>query len=169
MRTRLAFIVALLLPLVAAAQSTFTVRFDGFGPVRVGMSKTDVSRALGQELELTKQPGVEECEYLHVKKEWKGLEFMFSQGIVVRIDVMKGSTATQAGIGIGDSISKIKKAYPKRLAVEPHKHIPLPEGKYVTVKAPDGKHAIRFETDKGRVITYYSGRFPEVEYVEHCL
>ena len=63
----------------------------------------------------------------------------------------------------------INSVCPKRLGVEPHKYIPLPDGKYVTVKAPDGKHAIRFETDKGRVITYYSGRFPEVEYVEHCL
>lgn len=94
---------------------------------------------------------------------------MFSQGAVVRIDVMKGSAVTEAGVGIGDSISKIRKAYPKRLEVGPHKYIPLPDGKYVTVKAPDGKHAIRFETDKGQVITYYSGRFPEVEYVEHCL
>lgn len=48
------------------------------------------------------------------------------------------------------------------VAITAHQYIPAPHGKYVTVKSPDGKHAIRFETDNGRVVAFYSGRFPEV-------
>ncbi len=145
------------------------MRYNGFGPVSVGMSKAAAAAALGADLERTNVAGDVECEYLHAKNGWPGIEFMFSQGALVRVDVVKGNMATASGIRIGDSIAKIKKAYAKRVEVTPHKYIPLPDGKYITVKAPDGKSAIRFETDKGRVITYYAGRFPEVEYVEHCL
>lgn len=169
MRSALSLAIAALLSAHAVADSSATVRYDGFGPVKVGMSKAAAAAALGVDLERTNVAGDSECEYLHAKGDWDGIEFMFSQGIVVRIDVMKGHTATANGIRIGDSIAKIRKAYPKRVEVEPHQYIPLPDGKYITVKSPDGKTAIRFETDKGRVITYYAGRFPEVEYVEHCL
>ena len=169
MRSALPFAIAALLSIPAVADPSATMRYDGFGPVNVGMSKTAASAALGVELERTNVAGDNECEYLQAKSGWEGIEFMFSQGVVVRVDVMKGRTATAKGIRIGDSIAKIRKAYPKRVEVAPHQYIPLPDGKYISVKSPNGKSAIRFETDKGRVITYYAGRFPEVEYVEHCL
>lgn len=169
MRSALPFAITALLSIPAVADPSATVRYDGFGPVKVGMSKTVASAALGVELERTNVAGDNECEYLHAKSGWEGIEFMFSQGVVVRVDVMKGRTATANGIRIGDSIAKIKKAYPKRVEVAPHQYIPLPDGKYLTVKSSSGTNAIRFETDKGRVINYYAGRFPEIEYVEHCL
>lgn len=146
-----------------------TVRFDGFGPVSVGMSKAEVSHALKQNLSQSPERNDEECEYLVPTKGFDGVLFMFSHDHLVRIDIEKGNTATVAGIRIGNSISEIRRAYPKRFAVSPHQYIPAPDGKYVTVKSPGGKHGIRFETDKGRVIAYYSGLFPQVEYVERCL
>jgi hypothetical protein len=169
MKPALLFAAFTILVTPAFADNSATVRFEGFGPVNVGMSQSATAAALGVELVRTDVAGDIECEYLHAKNGWKGVEFMFSQGAVVRIDVMKGTTATASGIRIGDSLAKIKKAYPRRVEVTPHKYIPLPDGRYITVKAPDGKAAIRFETEKGRVTTYYAGRFPEVEYVEHCL
>ena len=145
------------------------VRFDGFGPVTVGMTKAAVDRALAQKLEQPPESHDNECEYFVPTKGLAGVLFMFSHGRLVRIDVKKGKTQTELGIRIGDSISKIRKAYTTGVAITAHQYIPAPQGKYVTVKSPDGKHAIRFETDNGRVVAFYSGRFPEVEYVERCL
>ena len=168
MRTIAALVVFVVIAAPALAGSP-SIRFDGFGPVHLGMSMTDVKRVLGQEL--VQPPGShdEECEYFLPEKGLDGVLFMFSHGRLVRIDVEEGKTSTESGIRIGDSISKIKKAYTTGVAVTAHQYIPAPQGKYVTVKSPDGKHAIRFETDNGRVVAFYSGRFPEVEYVERCL
>lgn len=94
---------------------------------------------------------------------------MFSRSRVVRVDVRDGTIETESGIRIGDQVGKIAKAYNGKVTVAPHQYIPEPEGKYLTVKSSNGKRAIRFETDNGRVVTFYAGRFPEVKYVEGCL
>lgn len=169
MRSALLLGIAVLMSVPAVADQPATMRYDGFGPVKIGMSKVAVAAALGGELESANEAGGVECEYLRAKSGWDGIGFLFSNGVVARIDVIEGRTATANGIRIGDPIAKIRKAYPRRVEIVPHQYIPPPDGKYVTVKSPNGKSAIRFETDKGRVITYYAGRFPEVEYVEHCL
>lgn len=153
----------------AALAEPPSIRFNGFGPTSVGMSKATVERALSQKLEQPPESHDIECEYFEPTKGLSGVLFMFVQGKLVRIDVEKGKTQTEAGIRIGDPISKIKKAYPKRLTITAHQYIPAPQGKYVTVKSPDGKSAIRFEIDNGLVVAFYSGRFTEVEYVERCL
>jgi hypothetical protein len=169
MKPVLAMAVALCLPALAGAEPTPAVRYDGFGPVRVGMTKAAASKALRAKLERTTAAGDNECEYLRATSQWKGVEFMFSRGRVARIDVVEGTTPTDSGVRIGDSISAIKTAYRARITETPHQYIPEPDGKYVTVKSPNGKYAIRFETDNGKIVTYYSGRFPEVIFVEHCL
>ncbi|WP_334158059.1 hypothetical protein [Oryzomicrobium sp.] len=94
---------------------------------------------------------------------------MFSRGRVARVDVREGATKTAAGIRLGDNIPKVMEVYHGRIEVTPHQYIPEPEGKYLTVKSVNGKRAIRFETDGDRVVTFYAGRFPEVQYVEGCL
>lgn len=152
-----------------ALASPPSIRFDGFGPVTVGMTKAAVDRALAQKLEQPPEAHDNECEYFVPTKGLAGVLFMFSHGHLVRVDVEKGRTQTDLGIRIGDSIARIRTAYKTGIAITAHQYIPAPQGKYVTVKSPDGKHAIRFETYNGRVVAFYSGRFPEVEYVERCL
>ena len=151
------------------ADQPFVIDYDGFGPVRLGMTKAEVSRVLGEKLVRTHGAGDIECEYLRANQHWDGIEFMFSHNRVVRIDVRKGTTETIAGVRLGDGIQKVKNTYGKQLVVTPHHYIPEPEGSYLTVKSSNGNRAIRFETDNGRVIKYYVGRLPEVEYVEGCL
>ena len=169
MRTVFAIAASLVLMSGAWADESYSVRNDGFGPVRVGMTKAEVSRALGEPIVRTLGAGDFECEYLQPAQHWKGVAFMFSRGRVARVDVREGVTKTAAGIRLDDEISKVMKTYHGQVEVTPHHYIPEPEGKYLTVKSANGKRAIRFETDGGRVATYYAGRFPEVEYVEGCL
>ena len=168
MRLIVSFAVAMVFATQAQAEPP-SIRFDGFGPVTIGMSKAAVDLALGQKLEQPPGSHDEECEYFSPTNGLNGVLFMFSHDRLVRIDVEKGKTSTASGIRIGDSISKIRKAYTTGVIITAHQYIPQPHGKYVTAKSADGKHAIRFETDGGRIVAFYSGRFPEVEYVERCL
>ena len=160
-------VVAIVISASAIAEPP-AIRFDGFGPITVGMKRAAVIRALGQKPERSPDAEDEECEYFIPNQGLEGISFMFSYGRLARIDVDKGKTPTDSGLRIGDSMSRIRKAYPKGVTVTARQYIPSPHGKYVTVKSPDGKFAIRFETHKGRIVTFYSGRFPEVEFVARC-
>jgi hypothetical protein len=51
--------------------------------------------------------------------------------------------------------------------VTPHKYV-APDGCYLTVWARDRKAAVRLETLQGKVISFYAGQAPQVEYVESC-
>jgi hypothetical protein len=133
------------------------------------MTAKEVGNALGLKLSQLPEAHDEECAYLVPIKGLKGVLFMFSHGRVVRIDVESGKTQTESGVRIGDSLTKIMKIYKRGVTVTPHQYIPEPQGKYVTVKAPDGKTGIRFEIDNGLVVAFYSGLFPQVTYVERCL
>lgn len=169
MRLVATIILAFALPQAVVAGEDFTVTYDGIGPVRIGMTKAEVSRIAGEPIERSPGAGDAECEYFYAPHHLPGVKFMFSREQLARIDVVDGATPTQAGVRIGDTLAKIKKAYRSRVSMATHQYIPEPDGKYVTARSPSGKRAIRFETDKGRVVTYYVGRFPEVEYVEGCL
>jgi hypothetical protein len=169
MKLLVAIFTAIALLPAAQAEDRFVVRYDGFGPVRIGMTKVEAAAALGEPLVRTSGAGDFECEYLHPTEHWNGVAFMFSRGRVARVDVREGTTETDSSIRIGDQIAKVTKAYGRKVTITPHQYIPEPEGKYLTVKSSNGKRAIRFETDNGRVVTYYVGRFPEVTFVEGCL
>jgi hypothetical protein len=161
------FLAALLLSPTCFGQESFTVRYDGFGPVLVGMSKTEVVRLLGVKL-VPGGIGSDECEYLRPAKGLGGVLFMFIRGKVARIDVNQRGVATEDGVRVGDPLSKIETAYPRGFFVEPHHYIEWPKGKYVTVRTADGKYGIRFEIETGRVIRYYAGRYAEIQLVEGC-
>jgi hypothetical protein len=127
MRFALVVAAAFCLPAIATADPTFAIRYDGFGPVRVGMTKAAASRVLGANLERTPAAGDTECEYFRAPNQWKGVEFMFSRGRLARIDVVEGITPTVAGVRIGNSTSAIKKAYRARVTETPHQYIPAPQ------------------------------------------
>jgi hypothetical protein len=52
------------------------------------------------------------------------------------------------------------------LQVEPHKYVD--NGRYLTAKSADGHYGIRFETENGKVTSYYAGRYSSIQYVEGC-
>ena len=75
--------------------------------------------------------------------------------------------ATTAGAKIGDSEERVKTLYANRVTVTPHYYI-QPEGHYLTIVSKDGRHAIRFETDGKKVLTYSAGKLNAVRLVEGC-
>jgi hypothetical protein len=93
---------------------------------------------------------------------------MVDGGLVARIDVDSGITATREGARIGDSEARIQSLYPGRVTVEPHKYT---SGHYLVVTPAaleDSAFRIVFETDSARVTKYRAGKLPQVAYVERC-
>jgi hypothetical protein len=146
--------------------SIASVTVHGVGPLRVGMTLAEARKALGGALVIPRGADTLGCDYVTWRGGPRGLHVMIDEGRIARVDVDSTSLATAAGARVGDSEERIRRLYPGRVAVTPHKY---EDGHYLTVNAAgDSSFAIVFETAKGRVTRYRAGRRPAVEYVEGC-
>ena len=142
----------------------WVVRPDGIGPLRVGVPLREVARSLGEPLSVVN----EECDHVNPTRMPEGILLMIIEDTLVRVQIDSAGIRTVEGAQVGDSESRILELYGARARIEPHKYS-YPEGHYVVVTPPgDSVHRTIFETFKGRVTKYRSGRLPAVQYVEGC-
>jgi hypothetical protein len=162
MLTALAFVTAV----ATLADDSWVVREDGAGPVKIGMSLSQLNTLLTEKFVLPAEKDDRACFYVTPKKQPK-LSFMMLDGKLGRIDVKKPGVQTSTGIQVGDSEKHATQVYGRRLKIEPHQYID--NGHYLTAKSDDGKFGIRFETEDGKITRYYAGRYDAIQYVEGCL
>lgn len=143
----------------------WSLRVDGIGPLRVGMRIQQMNEVLGEHFSYPPAPDDQGCFYLSPSKEPR-VGLMVENGILVRVDVLERGVRTANGVQVGDAVAKVRGLYGKRLETEPHAY--SPEEKYLTVRSADNRHAVRFETDRGKVRVIYSGFYKQVQYIEGC-
>lgn len=148
-----------------ASANEWAVTPEGAGEVRIGSSLEAVRPLLATMPDSAAIAG--ECSYLPFRNAPEGMLFMFEGGVLVRIDVISGSTPTVEGAAIGDTEARIRSLYP-RVERSPHKYT---DGSYlIDIPLPPADTLKRtvFETDGQRVSRYRAGLFPAVQYVEGC-
>lgn len=161
------------------AQAQLTERsklaINGIGPIRVGMTVDEASRAAGVRFVKTLSAGRTEeyCSYFEPQVEPKGISFMVINGRIPRIDISSERITTIKGAKIGDTEERILTLYPGQIKATRHPYQGLPprNGKYLTFvpkDAPDKNYRIIFETANNRVMRFRSGKIPEVEQIEGC-
>jgi hypothetical protein len=155
-----------------AADATWALRFDGAGPLRMGMTVDEARAALGGDFQPDGQAvgtvdGPEGCQYARSGRLPGGMKVMLEGARVVRVQVDSGAIATVEGARIGDPEARIQQTYPGRVEVQPHKYT---EGHYLVVRPADGDttRLLVFETDGSRVLRFRAGQRPQVGYVEGC-
>ncbi|MEG4233084.1 hypothetical protein QUA40_13370 [Microcoleus sp. Pol11C3] len=162
-----------------SAQAKLTERsklaIDGIGPIRVGMTVDEASKAGGIRLIRSRSGDLNEyqCFYVQPKEEPKGISFMVTKGRIARVDINSKRITTISGARIGDQENRILSLYPGQIKATPHSYVirPSDNGKYLTFvpkDAVDKNYRIIFETCKNRVDRFRSGKLPEVEYTEGC-
>lgn len=149
---------------------------NGIGPIRVGMTVDEASRAAG--IQLIKQHTVElneyQCSYLKPKGEPEGISFMVTKGRIARVNINNKRITTIRGAKIGDTINRIISLYPGQIQIIKAPLTSRPEGNskhltFVPKDADDKNYRIIFETTFDRVREFRSGKLPEVEFLEGCL
>jgi hypothetical protein len=148
------------------AADAWAVREDGFGPVKIGMSLPQLNLVLHEKFSKPDNKEDQGCFYVNPAKH-AHIAFMIENGRLVRIDVDGAGVPTVKGIQVGDSEQRARQVYGARLKVEPHAYTG-PEGHYLTIRSSSGGYGIRFETDNGKIETFYAGRFDAIQYVEGC-
>lgn len=151
----------------AACADDWRLRMDGIGPLKIGMRFDAANHALNDVLErspeaLRPSPS---CEMIPVSGH-PGVELMFIDDKLSRVDVFEAGIRDEEGIGVGDSANKVLAAYPN-VKVQPNAYDD--REKYLTVRAKRGPLAIRFETQDGKIGQFYAGEFKSVQFIEHCL
>ncbi len=147
-----------------------TITTGGLGPIRIGMTVEEATEASGlavvgpTEGVVEASPG---CGFARVDG-FDGVGLMLIDGVIARVDVDSGPTATASGAMIGSTEEEIKTLFPGVITVSPHQYV---DGNYLTL-TPTAENLVDFrvvfETDGELVTSYRAGRTPEVEWIEGC-
>lgn len=156
---------ALLVTAQSQPRSESVVLPDGIGPVKIGMTLSQASKALG--IQFIRETGYDgDCYYIRPRQGFKGVGFMVTNKRIARIDINTKIYRTELGATLGDSEAKIKRLYKGQIRVGQHAYVDT--GHYLTVTPKGSRYQIVFETDGKTVTTYRVGKNPEVGYIEGC-
>ena len=167
MRIPRMFLVLVVLTTASQGADSWVVQLDGVGPVRIGMSLAQLNAALHERFRLPTDKTEQGCFYVKPKSHPQ-LAFMIEDGKLVRVDVDKPGISTEEGVHVGDSQAHAQQVYGAKAKVEPSQYTGEEGGRYLTVRSPDGHSGIRFETEKGKITTFYAGTYTAIQYVEGC-
>lgn len=145
----------------------WTLTPSGYGPVRIGMTREQVGRALGEALTPRADHEEDACESGRAPS-LPGMIFMFEDLKLTRISLYEESPVrTPRGVGIGYAESEVRRLYPGVVAEE-HAYVGLP-GLYLTYWLVPGKKGVRFETNETRRVTAIHAGAGSITYIEGCL
>ncbi len=163
----------------ASGQSKLTeqskLAINGIGPIRVGMTVDEASRAAGVKLVFVASgPDGISCSQFKPEGELKDIAFMVTKGRIARVEIRDKRITTIRGARIGDTLDRIISLYPGQIQVIKAPLTSRPEGNskhltFVPKDAVDKNYRIIFETTFDRVREFRSGKLPEVEFLEGCL
>lgn len=147
---------------------------DGWGPLRIGMTRAEVVAAAGEDAnpEAVGGPEPEVCDQWRPAGAPAGMIVMLENGRLSRITLVRGSEVeTAAGLGPGDAAVAVEAAHPGAV-VTPHRYIE-PPASYMTVWAsgpdtPEPRGIVYEIGADGRVSHVHAGG-PAIRYVEGCL
>ncbi len=153
---------------------------EGWGPLRVGMTRAQITSALGPDANPDAGGGADpaQCDQFRPARAPEGMLVMIEGGRLSRISLINNSRVkTDRGLALGAAPAAVRAAYGPALLAEPHKYESKP-AQYLTFwskggEAPSGALAsdsrgIRYEINgTGRVAMIHAGG-PSIAYVEGC-
>ena len=156
----------LALALLAAAPVPDMMTLNGLGPLRIGLSESQLrSRHRAAPEEAGPDPKVD-CAYWS-SPLYPGVAMMVSGGRLVRIETEDKRYRTPGGARVGLAESELRARYGARMRVEEHPYMG-PEGKYLIVRARSEPLAMVVETWDGRARSIRVGTWRSVQLIEGC-
>ena len=148
---------------------------DGWGPLRIGMSRSEVVAAAGEDADLDAVGGPEpnRCDEFRPGNAPPGVLVMIEEDVLTRITVSRNSDIrTPDGFKVGDSGDAVIAKHGTRARVERHQYWQSP-ARYITIwRAPSAeaeRRGIRYEISPDNEIVHIRAGRSSIEYVEGCL
>jgi hypothetical protein len=167
MRTLIAAILMGLTTGAAAQPGNWRLTPEGYGPVRIGMTRAQVERTLASPLRGEAIEDASVCIEMNARRGHPGIFFMFEDGRLTRVSASDGARATTPrGVGVGATEAQVRRAYPRGLRSEQHEYVPAP-ARYLTFWQSRSR-GVRFATDERRRVRTIHVGGPSIQYVEGC-
>ena len=152
-----------------------TIGPDGWGRLRIGMTRAEVIAAAGEDANpnAVGGPSPDECDQFRPARTPQGLLVMLEDGILTRISLSDGTgIRTASGIGVGDPASAVMAAHGAEAVTTPHKYQDAP-ARYIAVwrtapPAADARGVVYEIGGDDRVMHIHAGG-QSIQYVEGCL
>ncbi|SFS46514.1 hypothetical protein [Brevundimonas viscosa] len=166
-------------PPPVASSTTPQLTAEGWGPLRIGMTRAEVVAALGEDAnpEAVGGPDPASCDEFRPERAPEAMLVMIERDRLTRISLIRPSdVTTDRGYGVGDPGDGIAAAYGAGAVREPHKYEPAPAG-YITawsrgggtgyVEDPDARGLV-FEVGQDGAVKAIRAGGPSIQYVEGC-
>lgn len=154
---------------------------EGWGPLRIGMTRAEIEAALGHDDAPNAAGGAEPeaCEEFHPARAPAGMLVMVIEERLSRISLIRDAAVeTGDGFGLGASAADVMRAYGDRARAEPHKYQD-PPAHYITVwtqPRPSGEtyvedaaaRGVRYEIGGDGAVTAIHAGGPAIQLVEGC-
>ncbi|MCS6625267.1 hypothetical protein N0B44_20355 [Roseibacterium beibuensis] len=149
---------------------------QGFGPLRIGMTRAEVEAALGPDAdpEAVGGPDPDSCDMFRPERAPEGLLVMIEDGVLTSVWLSRNTAVeTDRALNIGDTAAEVKRVYGAAAEVEPHKYVEAP-AEYITVwSTADHQSAaargLKYEIGMDGRVQTIAGGGPSIQYVEGCL
>jgi hypothetical protein len=148
---------------------------DGWGPLRIGMTRAEVVSALGEDAQPDAVGGADPaiCDEFHPARAPAGMRVMIERGRLTRITLGRDAEIeTEHGFRVGSPSGDIKSALGARAVATPHEYGEAPS-EYLTVwirpaSDPEPRGLVYEIGPDGRVTQVHAGG-SSIQYVEGCL
>lgn len=148
---------------------------EGWGPLRIGMTRDEITAALGPDANPDAVGGADpaQCDQYRPTRAPEGMLVMLEGGRLSRITLTsKTSVTTDRGIAVGAAPDAVLAEYGVAVRSEPHKYED-PPAHYLTVWSKgegveSSARGIRYEVNgTGKIAAIHAGG-PSITYVEGC-
>jgi hypothetical protein len=165
-------LLATLIALTPANAMATVLTPDGYGPLRIGMTRQEVEAIMGKDVS-PRVPGGPEpavCDQFHPRRAPPGLLVMVEKNRLTRISVARNRWLRSSdGIGIGFRRTAIMAKLGKAAEVTPHSYQGRPAVYIDHWRGKSGSRGIRYEIGTNNQVQMIHAGGPSIRYVEGCL
>ena len=148
---------------------------NGFGPLRIGMTRAEVEAALGPDAnpDAVGGPDPASCDQFRPERAPEGLLVMLENGVLTSVWLTRNATVeTDRALNIGDPASEVKRVYGDAAELMPHKYESAPS-EYITVwtsadHTSPAARGIKYEIGQDGLVKSIAGGGPSISDVEGC-
>jgi hypothetical protein len=165
-------IAALLIAAMPVSSGAAVLTPDGFGPLKIGMTRAQVVAALGQD----RHPDVigsptKGCDEFQPRRAPPGLLVMIENDRVTRISIARNMVLrTSDGIGVGFRKTALLARLGRSAQVSNHAYDKAPAAYIDHWRGkPGASRGIRYEIGRNSQVTAIYAGTPSIRYVEGCL
>jgi hypothetical protein len=149
---------------------------EGFGPLRIGMTRAEVEAALGPDAnpEAVGGPDPASCDMFRPERAPEGLLVMVENGVLTSVWLSRNTAVeTDRALNVGDPAAEVKRVYGAAAEVTPHKYVEAP-AEYITVWSTSDHQSpaargLKYEVGRDGRVQTIAGGGPSIQYVEGCL